>query len=106
MIAEFNDYKDMLIKKGIPPSQVINFVNSFKMSARSNPRENWDAGYYDIMYSPTSNATAEMIGKLKGKNLTDEQLKDYMIKYKMNTGYNIKNAGEVYKLYRQQRDAK
>ena len=106
VIAEFNDYRDMLIKKGIPPSQVINFVNSFKMSARSNPRENWDAGYYDIMYSPTSNATAEMIGKLKGKNLTDEQLKDYMIKYKMNTGYNIKNAGEVYKLYRQQRDAK
>jgi site-specific DNA-cytosine methylase len=106
VLKEVKDYRDMLIEKGVQKSQVESFVNAFKMSAKSSPRESWDAGYYDIMYSPSSDATVEIISKLKGDNLTDAELKEYFINYKKSTGYNIKNMGEVYSLYRKSRDKK
>ena len=106
VLKEVKDYRDMLIEKGVQKSQVESFVNAFKMSAKSSPSESWDAGYYDIMYSPSSDATVEIISKLKGDNLTDAELKEYFISYKKSTGYNIKNMGEVYSLYRKSRDKK
>ncbi len=106
VLKEVKDYRDMLIEKGVQKSQVESFINAFKMSAKSSPRESWDAGYYDIMYSPSSDATVEIISKLKGDNLTDAELKEYFISYKKSTGYNIKNMGEVYSLYRKSRDKK
>ena len=106
VISQVNEYKDMLLKSGVQPSQVKVFIESFKMSAKSNPKTNWDAGYYDIMYSPSSEATVGIISKLKGSNLTDDELKEYFINYKKSTGYRIKNVGEVYSLYRKSRDKK
>jgi DNA (cytosine-5)-methyltransferase 1 len=106
VISQVNEYKDMLLKSGVQPSQVKVFIESFKMSAKSNPKTNWEAGYYDIMYSPSSEATVGIISKLKGSNLTDDELKEYFINYKKSTGYRIKNVGEVYSLYRKSRDKK
>jgi hypothetical protein len=106
VISQVNEYKDMLLKSGVQPSQVKVFIESFKMSAKSNPKTNWEAGYYDIMYSPSSEATVGIISKLKGSNLTDDELKEYFINYKKSTGYKIKNVGEVYSLYRKSRDKK
>lgn len=106
VISQVNEYKDMLLKSGVQPSQVKVFIESFKMSAKSNPKTSWEAGYYDIMYSPSSEATVGIISKLKGSNLTDDELKEYFINYKKSTGYKIKNVGEVYSLYRKSRDKK
>ena len=106
MLKEVKDYRDLLLEKGMQGSQVQSFIDAFKISAKSSPRESWDAGYYDVMYSPSTATTVEIISKLKGSNLTDEKLKQYFIDYKKNTGMNIKNASEVYSLYRKQRDKK